>query len=79
MSLSNVFQNQALSSDDLNLLQRVLKAWCSEQAVDIEDPQASRIAIELFDWHQFGLRSEEELLDMVRTTYGLTSDGATFN
>jgi len=79
MSLSNVFQNQALSSDDLDLLQRVLKAWCSEQAVDIEDPQASRIAIELFDWHQFGLRSETELLDMVRSTYGLSGNETTLN
>ncbi|HEX5934330.1 MAG TPA: hypothetical protein VFY63_09220 [Pseudorhizobium sp.] len=41
----------ALGSDDLELLQRFLDAWCEEHRVDASDEQAAEVASALFDWY----------------------------
>lgn len=44
-----------LGSDDLELLQRFLEAWCEENGVDPQSERAQSIASGLFNWYQFEL------------------------
>jgi hypothetical protein len=44
-----------LGSDDLELLQKFLEAWCEENGVDPQSDRAQSIASGLFNWYQFQL------------------------
>lgn len=51
----------ALKSDDLELLQRFLEAWCEEHHVDITDDRAAEIASSLIDWYTSGMTDRDML------------------
>jgi len=44
-----------LGSDDLELLQRFLEAWCEENGVEQSSEKAADVASALFNWYQFEL------------------------
>lgn len=60
------FGSQPLAGKDLDLLQGTLQKWCAEQGISTDNPKAQQAAVELIDWFQFGLRYEEELIEMIR-------------
>ncbi|NHT78581.1 hypothetical protein G8E10_23030 [Rhizobiaceae bacterium CRRU44] len=66
MTHSYAFASEPLSSDDLNLLHGTLRKWCDERGVKITAPEAEQAAVELIDWFQFGLRHEDQLIEMIR-------------
>lgn len=51
----------ALASEDLDLLQTFLEAWCLENSVDIGDDAARDVAIGLIDWYQFAVADRAHL------------------
>ncbi|TNM62144.1 hypothetical protein [Aliirhizobium smilacinae] len=61
MLRENNSTNVALGSDDLELLERFLEAWCEENGVDKTSPKAQNIASSLFDWYQFDLADRTNL------------------
>ncbi|WP_117191064.1 hypothetical protein [Rhizobium terrae] len=50
-----------LGSDDLELLQRFLRAWCDENDVDIRNEAAADIASALIHWYLFDLADRNRL------------------
>jgi hypothetical protein len=60
------FQSAAISSDELDMLQSTLKRWCHEQGIDLTSKRAEQGAIELIDWFQFGVKSPDQLIEMLR-------------
>jgi hypothetical protein len=44
-----------LGSEDLEVLQRFLEAWCEENNVDAHSEKAADVASALFNWYQFEL------------------------
>lgn len=61
MLRENNSSNVALGSDDLELLERFLEAWCEENGVDKTSTKAQNIASGLFDWYQFDLSDRTNL------------------
>jgi hypothetical protein len=55
MFRDNASSNIVLGSDDLELLQRFLEAWCEENGVGPDSEQAQAIAAGLVNWYQFEL------------------------
>jgi hypothetical protein len=55
MLQDNTSSTIVLGSDDLELLQKFLEAWCEENDVDPNSEQAQFIASSLFNWYQFEL------------------------
>ena len=55
MFQDNTSSTMVLASDDLELLQKFLEAWCEENDVDPNSEQAQFIASGLFNWYQFEL------------------------
>ena len=53
MLQDNTSSTMVLASDDLELLQKFLEAWCEENDVDPNSEQAQFIASGLFNWYQF--------------------------
>jgi hypothetical protein len=66
MAHSYAFGSDPICNDDLELLQETLRKWCVERKVAIDDPAAEQAAVELIDWFQFGLRYEDQLIEMIR-------------
>ena len=62
------FASHPLVSEDLTILHNTLQKWCAERRIEISDPEAERAAAELIDWFQFGLRHEDQLIEMIRRT-----------
>ncbi|AYD01356.1 hypothetical protein [Neorhizobium sp. NCHU2750] len=52
---------RVLGSDDLELLQRFLDAWCEENGVEPDSDKAQAIASGLFNWYEFELRDPDNL------------------
>jgi hypothetical protein len=50
-----------LKSDDLELLQRFLEAWCEEHHVDLRDDRAAEVASALIDWYRSGMTDRDLL------------------
>jgi hypothetical protein len=50
-----------LKSDDLELLQRFLEAWCEENHVDMTNEAAVNVASALIEWYQFELSDRNML------------------
>jgi hypothetical protein len=50
------------------MLHSTLQKWCVEKHIDIKDPRAEEAAVELIDWFQFGLKHEDQLIEMIRRT-----------
>jgi hypothetical protein len=66
---ASMAHSYAFGSDpicNLELLQGTLRKWCVERKVAIGDPAAEQAAVELIDWFQFGLRYEDQLIEMIR-------------
>jgi len=61
------FPMDAIATDDLAMLQRVLKSWCAEKHYVLSSPEADKAALELIDWYYFGITTEPQLLDMLRS------------
>lgn len=61
MLQDRVSSNIVLGSDDLELLQRFLEAWCEENDVEPESEQAQAIASGLMNWYQFELADRNNL------------------
>jgi hypothetical protein len=60
------FQTEAINSEDINMLHDTLAKWCGEQHIEVSDPRAQKAAVELIDWFQFGLKYEDQLIEMLR-------------
>jgi hypothetical protein len=60
------FQTEAISAEELDMLQATLKKWCNEKQINISDPRAEEAAVELIDWFQFGLKEQDQLIEMIR-------------
>jgi hypothetical protein len=52
---------RVLGSDDLELLEKFLQAWCEENGVKPDSERAQAIASGLFNWYQFELRDPDQL------------------
>lgn len=61
MFRDKVSSNIVLGSDDLELLQRFLEAWCEENDVGPESQEAQAIAAGLMNWYQFELGDRNNL------------------
>ncbi len=61
MFRDKVSSNIVLGSDDLELLQRFLEAWCEENGVGPESEEAQAIASGLMNWYQFELADRTNL------------------
>ncbi|WP_426128922.1 hypothetical protein [Pararhizobium sp. PWRC1-1] len=59
------FQTEAIDSTGLSLLRKVLDKWCLETDHDIYGSEAAEAAAELVSWYQFGLKNEQQLLEML--------------
>jgi hypothetical protein len=68
MSHHYSFQSDAISAGELEMLHSTLQKWCVEKHIDIKDPRAEEAAVELIDWFQFGLKHEDQLIEMIRRT-----------
>ena len=62
---SPVLSQQTLSSEDLDLLQTFLEAWCLENSVDMKSEAAIEVAIGLIDWYQSGMTDRSQLKAMI--------------
>ncbi|KQQ37104.1 MULTISPECIES: hypothetical protein [Rhizobium/Agrobacterium group] len=61
MCQDNASSAIVLGSDDLELLQRFLEAWCEERHVDVSSEEAQTVASGLFNWYQFELNDRNNL------------------
>ncbi|WP_455274216.1 hypothetical protein [Rhizobium herbae] len=59
-------QTEAINSEDINMLHGTLAKWCGEQHIEVSDSRAQAAAVELIDWFQFGVKSEDQLIEMLR-------------
>lgn len=67
MGYSTTFvAQQPICSEELTLLRGVLDRWCAAGGMPLSSPAAAKVALELIDWYQFGLREPEALFDMIR-------------
>jgi hypothetical protein len=66
MSHQYSFQSDAITASDLEMLHSTLQKWCLEKRIDIKDRRAEEAAVELIDWFQFGLKHEDQLIEMIR-------------
>jgi len=57
----NSSAKRVLATDDLELLQRFLDAWCEENGVRPDSEKAQAIASGLFNWYEFELRDPDNL------------------
>jgi hypothetical protein len=60
------FQSEAITGPELDMLQATLKQWCSEKHINIDDPRAEEAGVQLIDWFQFGLKHQDQLIEMIR-------------
>ncbi|MCV9967465.1 hypothetical protein OIU34_37170 [Pararhizobium sp. BT-229] len=65
MTHNFAFQSEAITPEDLNMLHGTLAKWCAEKHMEA-DPSAQKAAVELIDWFQFGLKYEDQLIEMLR-------------
>lgn len=68
MTHTYVFQSEPLSNEDMCLLQGTLEKWCGECGIARDDPRSEKAAVELIDWFHFGVRNEDQLIEMIRRT-----------
>lgn len=68
MTHNFAFQSEAITTEDLKMLHGALAKWCGEQHIDVSDPRAQTAAVELIDWFQFGIKYEDQLIEMLRRT-----------
>lgn len=61
MFREDISSHVALASDDLELLEKFLDAWCEENGVDKTSAKAENIASGLVDWYQFDLADRTNL------------------
>ncbi|APO78637.1 hypothetical protein AM571_PC00900 (plasmid) [Rhizobium etli 8C-3] len=59
---------EPLTSETLNMLDRVLREWCTEQDCEPSSEAAIVQAKALIDWFEFGVRDEAELSKLLRDT-----------
>jgi hypothetical protein len=52
---------EGIQSDDVDMLQAVLKAWCAEKSLEMKSPEAQVAARSLVDWYEFGIKDAAEL------------------
>ena len=52
---------EGIQSDDVDMLQAVLKDWCADHSLDIKSPEAQVAARSLVDWYEFGIKDPVEL------------------
>ncbi|WP_244619063.1 hypothetical protein [Rhizobium sp. 18055] len=57
---------EALTSEAMEALDRVLRAWCLERAVAVDSEQGQATAKALIDWFEFGVHDEQELARLAR-------------
>jgi hypothetical protein len=50
----------------MDLLDRVLKEWCTERNCAVDSEQGKATAKALIDWFEFGVRDEQELARLAR-------------
>lgn len=52
---------EGIQSDDVDMLQMVLRNWCADRSLDIKSPEAEAAAKSLVDWYEFGIKDPAEL------------------
>ncbi|WP_283193020.1 hypothetical protein [Rhizobium sp. AN80A] len=57
---------EALTSEAMEMLDRVLRQWCTEQTCDVTSDRGQATAKALIDWFEFGVRDEKELERLAR-------------
>jgi hypothetical protein len=56
---------EGIQSDDVDMLQTVLKDWCQETDIDIKSSEAQFVARSLVDWYEFGIKDPAELRSLL--------------
>lgn len=64
---------EALTSEALEMLDRILKQWCVEQNCDANGDRGQTTAKALIDWFEFGVQDENELVRLARDELPLKS------
>ena len=64
---------EALTSEALEMLDRVLKQWCVEQNFDADSDRGQATAKALIDWFEFGVQDVNELARLARDELPLKS------
>lgn len=57
---------EALTSEAMGILDRVLRQWCAEHNCALDSEQAQATAKALIDWFEFGVHDEAELARLSR-------------
>jgi hypothetical protein len=56
---------EGIQSGDIDMLQTVLKNWCTEKCVDMKSLAAQVAARSLVDWYEFGIKDPAELKSLL--------------
>ncbi|MFS2153409.1 MULTISPECIES: hypothetical protein [unclassified Rhizobium] len=64
---------EALTSEAMEMLDRILKQWCLEQNCDVSSDRGQATAKALIDWFEFGVQDEKELARLARDELPLKS------
>jgi hypothetical protein len=64
---------EALTSEALEMLDRILTHWCVEQDCDANSDPGQATAKALIDWFEFGVQDENELARLARDELPLKS------
>ena len=61
MTTMTDWPKEGIQSDDVRMLQTVLKDWCADRSLDLKSPEAAVAARSLIDWYEFGIKEPVEL------------------
>lgn len=67
MSHKVALQRRVLSSNDLKMLDGLLKEWCESRRCDILNLEAQEAARELVMWFEFGIDRPHQLRELLST------------
>ncbi|WP_088690744.1 MULTISPECIES: hypothetical protein [unclassified Rhizobium] len=67
MSHKVASQKRALSSNDLKMLDGLLKEWCESRHFGILDSETQEAARELVTWFEFGVGRPHQLRELLST------------
>ncbi|PKA40074.1 hypothetical protein N2599_22065 (plasmid) [Rhizobium sullae] len=67
MSHKVALKKRALSSNDLSMLDGLLKEWCESHHYDILNLEAQEAARELVMWFEFGVDKPHQLRELLAT------------
>ncbi|MDX3925002.1 MAG: hypothetical protein QHC90_04225 [Shinella sp.] len=68
MLLGIAWPKEPIQSEELDMLQELLRQWCEEHDCDIKGPEANSVAKELISWFEFGIKDKARLRKIIRTS-----------